>query len=136
VGRGRTVRLIITLGSGELTEMGARWGWSDIGCGQWGRKRRLGWGDPTGSQAPGGGWHPVGVEVTGWSLDSSAVQGTSAGGEGPCPVVWWGFGGVGSSGVTDWRVGPVERTRKWGWEWPGGVPVKAGMVGGMFLVIW
>ncbi len=89
-----------------------------------------------GSQALGGGWHPARAEVAGWPLGSSAMQGVSAGREGPCPVVWWGFGGVGSGGVTNWRVGLVERTRRQGWEWPGGIPVKTAMVGGEFLVVW
>jgi len=84
-----------------------------------------------GSQAPGRGWCPLGAEVTGQSLGSSAMQGTLAGGEGPCPVVWrFCFGGVGSSGVTNWRVGLVEGTKKQGQEQPGGVPVKAGKVAG------
>jgi len=89
-----------------------------------------------GPQAPGGGWHPMGAEVAGWSLDSSTTQGALAGKEGPCPVVWWGLGGVGRGGVTGWKVGLVERTRRWGWEWPGGVLVKTNVVGGVFLVGW
>jgi len=86
-------------------------------------------GDPMWTQAPGGGWYPAGVEVVGRSLDGSAVQAALASGEGPCSVVWWVFWGVGGSWVTNWRVGLVERTGRWGREWPGGVPVETSTVG-------
>ncbi len=44
-------------------------------------------GNPMWTQALGGGWYPVGVEITDRSLDSSAMQAMAARGKGPCSVV-------------------------------------------------
>jgi len=62
---------------------------------------------PMGSQAMGGRWHPMGVEMAGQSMGSSTVLGALAGKGGPYPVVWGRVRGVGASGVTSWERGKV-----------------------------
>ncbi len=68
----------------------------------------------------------MGAEAVGGSVDGRAAPAASARGGGLCSVLRWVFKGMGGSRVTRWRVGSVERTRGWGRERLGRVPVGTG----------